>query len=158
MSCPGLTLPKSIPFLLSAKSTSAGPSALTSIHERSRVTKVLWRKESSMWVGTNQSRKYSFPLHVLCLSGDSDEHIFILPSLFLMKTVASLWRGAVAATCRLLYSMRLVNSPSLAKRKFVQTLVYPVVPDGGTSCRKKVKAVLSTSHSCQKSSATEPRH
>lgn len=71
-SCLGVTFPESIRSPLSAQSTSAGPSALTSIHERSRVTKVLLRKEGSMWDGTNPSTKYSFPLHVRCPSGDSD--------------------------------------------------------------------------------------
>lgn len=112
-SCLGVTFPESIRSLLSAQSTSAGPSALTSIHERSRVTKVLLRKKGSMWDGTNQSTKYSFPLHVRCPSGDSDGvtdtatgvgvffFFFFLPSLFLMGTVAFLFRGLrpLSAAC-----------------------------------------------------------
>lgn len=70
-SCLGVTLPECFHLLLSAQSTSTGPSALTSIHERSRVTKVLLRKEGSMWEGTNRSTKCSFPLHVRSPSGDS---------------------------------------------------------------------------------------
>lgn len=110
-SCLGVTFPESIRSLLSAQSTSAGPSALTSIHERSRVTKVLLRKKGSMWDGTNQSTKYSFPLHVRCPSGDSDGvtdtatgvgvfFFFFLLS-FLMGTVAFLFSGLrpLSAAC-----------------------------------------------------------
>lgn len=110
--------------------------------------------------GTNQSTKYSFPLHARCPSGDSDgvadtatgvEFFFFSSPSFLMKTVACLFRPLATAIC-CLYSRWLDNVLSLPKGKFV----YPV-PDRGTSCRKGKSNSVHLSF-LPESSVTEPRH
>lgn len=100
--------------------------------------------------------------HFLCMLGalvgiqpGSLTQFFFFPSLFLMKTVACLFT-AFSLLSAALYSMWLDNTVSLSKRKFVQTLFIRCQTEAPHV--EKVKVVLSTSHSCQKSSATEPQH
>lgn len=127
-SCLGVTSLESIRWLLSAQSTSAGPSTLTSIHERSRVTKVLWRKKGSMWDGTTRSTKYSFPLHVRYPSGDSDGVSDTGYPPFVLNGICCLFQDLVSSIWR--YSATIIS----LSRKWV-------CPDSGclskvTSCRK----------------------
>lgn len=93
---PGCDFSGKHPLAIVSQSTSAGPSTLTPIHERSRVTKVLWRKKGSMWDGTTRSTKYSFPLRVRCPSGVSDGVSDTGHPPFVLNGICCLFQGLVS--------------------------------------------------------------
>lgn len=106
--------------------------------------------------GTNQSTKYSFPLHVRCPSGDSAG---VTDTVFLFSIVVLNENCCLPFHCCLLPCtvcgsiIRWVCPKESLFRLWLFIRCQTEAPHV-----EKVKVVLSTSHSCQKSSATEPQH
>lgn len=151
-----MTSPESIRSLLSAQSTCAGPSALTSIHERSRVTKVLLRSRAQCERGQTSSQNTHFLCMFGALVGFQTGSLTQLVGQPLNENSCSPFHWPATALS-LLYSMVLGNVLHLAKKEFVHTMdVYPVLVRG-TSCRKGKSGSVHLSFSPERS-VTEPQH